>query len=163
VVLITIEDSLDAVKVGSLPSRIVRGELSSLSECELLSFTVIHRLGNIERSGNGVVEAVAFEISFRHNPQTILVTKIENPGVMRLVGAAKSVDVVLLHYEQVSLCKLKRHRATEKWVVLVTVDSSKADAFSVDHHKAILEFDLSETEALLNLVKHGLGVFGLER
>ncbi|KAI6752355.1 hypothetical protein HG530_013724 [Fusarium avenaceum] len=163
VVLITIEDSLDAVEVCSLPSRVIGGELSGLSKSELLSLTVIHRLGDVEGSGNGIVEAVTFQISFRHNPETILVTKIEDSGVVRLMGAAKSVYVVLLHDKQVSLGKLQRHRAAEKWVVLVTVDSPEADAFSVDHHEAILKLDLSETEPLLNLVEYSLGVFGLER
>jgi hypothetical protein len=81
---------------------------------------------------------------------------------MRLMRATKSVDVVLLHDEEIALGELERYRAAKKRMMFVAVNTSKADSLSVDCHETIFELNLSEPNALLDLVEYCLGVLGLE-
>ena len=97
-----------------------------------------------------VVEAVALLVSLCTNVQTILVAKVVEFGVVRIVACAHGVDVELLHKLDVLKHTLARHHVAAVGVYLVAVGALDVYRLAVYKQLRVLNLYLAETRAHRN-------------
>ena len=73
------------------------------------------------------------------------------------MAATDSIDVVLLHENEISADKLQRYHTAAMRVMIVSVDSSEPYRLAIDADESIQKLDLAEANVLMDSVK-GLAV-----
>ncbi|MNP20948.1 hypothetical protein D3C76_1135490 [compost metagenome] len=95
-----------------------------------------------------VGKSVGFDVSFRHHEQTVQIAQLVKARIVRIVGGAYRVDVVLLHQDQIFLDAIHTHRAPLAMIVIVAVHAVEHHVMVVDEHQAVAHLDVAEAHAL---------------
>ena len=115
-VLIPLQRALHAVHIRVLPSRVAgKGSDRPVRPAPVRG-----------------IRAMRLDVAFIHHVKPIPVAKLVKTGVIRIVGGAHTVDVVLLHHAQILLHILPADRPSLVRMRLVPVDAAELDRLSVD-------------------------------
>ncbi|CCJ76690.1 hypothetical protein BN135_1754 [Cronobacter muytjensii 530] len=124
----------DALAVRAKPDRIVR--------------QAAHRL-----------HAVGFDIRFIHHVKPVAAAQFIPARLVRIVGAAHGVKVVLLHQQDVLHHRRLIHRLAFLRVVLVTIHAANKQRLAVERQQAIVDFHATKADVVrLRNQRHAVGV-----
>ncbi len=126
VVLLGVNVAFDTIHEHRLPERIV-GDAAEVAD---------------------IGKAVGLHVSLRHHEQTVLVAQLVEARVVRVVGGAHRVEVVLLHQHDVALHPVHADGAALEMVVVVTVHPVQLEIAAVDVEEAVLDLDLAHPDPL---------------
>jgi hypothetical protein len=88
---------------------------------------------------------VGLHVGLRHHEQTVLVAQLVEARVIRVVGGAHRVEVVLLHQHDVAFNAVHTDHAALEVVVVVTVHPVQLEVVAVDVEEAIFDHDFTHT------------------
>ncbi len=91
-----------------------------------------------------IVNGVAFDIGLIDNVKTVFVTKLVPTSIVGVVGGAHSIDVELLHQNDVGQHRLFGDGLAEPVIVVVAVDALKEHRFAIDEQLPALNLNLSK-------------------
>ena len=125
VVLVSFEHSLGPVDECFLPLRLV---------CEALVSVISH--------------TVALDVGLIHDVQTVQVAEFVPHRVVRVVGSADAVYIVLLHQPDILYHGFSVHDVTCVRIMFVSVYSLDIDRFTVHEKLRVLGLGLAESDEL---------------
>ncbi|MNZ67986.1 hypothetical protein D3C78_862460 [compost metagenome] len=126
VVLLGVDVALDPVHEHRLPGRVV-GDAAQIAD---------------------VGEAVGLHVGLRHHEQAVLVAQLVEARVIRVVGGAHRVEVVLLHQHYVALHPIHADGPALEVIVVVAVHPVQLEVATVDIKQAVLDGDLAHPDPL---------------
>ena len=133
VVLIALEDGIDAVEQDGLPVHALAGEEV------LLRPVPMH---------DHIPYAVGFHVVFVDDIQAQLIGDGIQAGSVGIMAGADGVDVVALHGDQIAADLPLRHSAPGLRAVVVPVDALEDDAPAVEMHDAVDQLEPAEADLL---------------
>ena len=80
---------------------------------------------------------MSLDIAFVNDVEAVLVAKLVEDGIVRIVGGADAVDVMLFHHNEVGRHILERDGVAVLRVGIVTVDALELDGRAVDEELAL--------------------------
>ena len=95
-----------------------------------------------------VAHAMAFEVGFCHDIDTVLVAKVIPAGIVGIVTGSYRVDVMLFHYFDIFNHALNRNNVASIRVHFMSVGSFYKYGFPVDEELSVLDFCFTEPDAL---------------
>ena len=131
-VFLGVDMAHDALNVNGLPRRIVR-DAAQIAD---------------------VGKAVRFHVRFRHHEQAVDVAQLVEARIVRVVGGAYRVDVVLLHQDQVALDAIYPYGAALLVIVIVAVHAVQLQVAVVHVEHAVAHLDVAESDALRDHFQH---------
>ncbi|MNQ79481.1 hypothetical protein D3C85_944270 [compost metagenome] len=126
VVLLGVDVALDPVHEHRLPGRVI-GDAAQIAD---------------------VGEAVGLHVGLRHHEQAVLVAQLVEAWVIRVVGGAHRVEVVLLHQHYVALHPIHADGPALEVIVVVAVHPVQLEVLAVDIKQAVLDGDLAHPDPL---------------
>ena len=126
VVLLGVHVALDAIHEHRLPEGVV-GDAAEIAD---------------------VGKTVGLHVGLRHHEQTVLVAQLVETRVVRVVGGAHRVEVVLLHQHDIALHPIHADRTALEVVVVVAVHPVQLEVVAVDVEEAILDGDFTHPDPL---------------
>ena len=100
---------------------------------------------------------MGFDIGFVHHVQAEAVTQLVERRLVRIVGAAHRVEVVLLHQHQVLAHILHGFKVAGGRVVFVFVDTADQQRFAIQLQLTVLDLHLTKTNVVRFAVDIGAG------
>ncbi|MNI30825.1 hypothetical protein D3C81_1498870 [compost metagenome] len=88
-------------------------------------------VGNAADIAN-VGKPVAFQIGFRHHKQAVDIAQLVKTRIVRIMGGAHRVDVVLFHQHDVALNPRHINRPTFAMIVVMAVNAVQFQVAPVD-------------------------------
>ncbi len=85
-----------------------------------------------------VGKTVGLHVGLRHHEQTVLIAQLVEARVVRVVGGAHRVEVVLLHQHDVAFNTVHTDRTALEMVVVVAIHPVQLEVVPVDVEEAIL-------------------------
>ncbi|MNG95990.1 hypothetical protein D3C79_550410 [compost metagenome] len=126
VVLLGVNVALDAIHEHRLPEGVV-GDAAEIAD---------------------VGKTVGLHVGLRHHEQAVLVAQLVEARIVRVVGGAHRVEVVLLHQHDIAFNTVHADRAALEVVVVVTVHPVQLEVVTVDVEEAILDLDFTHPDPL---------------
>ncbi len=99
----------------------------------------------IGSAGQCATKSVFFNVGLIHDIKSDGITQLIETWVIGIMSCTHSVDVGLLHEEDVLQHAFLRHHTCRPGVVLMAVDSAKTDRTAVDQHLSVFHLHTAET------------------
>ena len=91
---------------------------------------------------------MAFVVSFINNIKTILIAKLIENRMIRIMTGANCVNIVRLHHQQVFLHLRNANCKTSDWIRLMAVDATEFDRLTIQPDDTINNGNLTNADAI---------------
>ena len=97
---------------------------------------------------------MALQVRLSRQVDAILVTEVIPTGIVRIVTGTYRIDVQILHYLDILNHPLHRDDVTTVRIEFMTVGTFYQYRLAVDQQLAVLDLNMTETDALRDNLQH---------